>query len=75
MFHLKILKWKPILKNGERNNVGSFKRKKGKDIEGFQEFKIKKECKGVKLYLIDNWGSSYGNYILVSRIDFNICDI
>ena len=72
---LKNFKVETISKNGERNNVGSFKRKKGKDIEGFQEFKIKKECKGVKLYLIDNWGSSYGNYILVSRIDFNICDI
>ena len=72
---LKNFKVETISKNGERNNVGSFKRKKGKDIEGFQEFKIKKECKGVKLYLIDNWGSSYGNYILISRIDFNISDI
>ena len=72
---LKNFKVEIISQTGERSNVGSFKRRKGKDIEGFQEFKIKKECKGVKLFLIDNWGSSYGNYILISRIDLNICDI
>ena len=72
---LKTFKVEIISQNGERSNAGSFKRKKGKEIDGFQEFTIKKECKGVKLYLIDNWGSSYGNYILISRIDFNICDI
>ena len=72
---LKNFKVETISQNGERYNVGSFKRKQGKDIKGFQEFKIKKECKGVKLYLVDNWGSKYGNYILISRIDFNICDI
>ena len=72
---LKTFKVETISQNGERYNLGSFKRKKGKDIEGFQEFKIKKECKGLKLYLVDNWGSSYGNYILISRIDFNVCDI
>ena len=72
---LKNFKVETISQSGERYNVGSFKRKQGKDIEGFQEFKIKKECKGLKLYLVDNWGSKYGNYILISRIDFNICDI
>ena len=60
---------------GERSNVGAFKRKKCKDIEEFQEFIIKKECKGEKLYLIDKWVSIYGNYILISRIGFYICDI
>ena len=60
--------------NDEKINLGDFTRSKYKDNTGFEEFQINRECKGLKLYLIDNWGSGGGNYILVKRIDFNVSD-
>jgi len=53
---LKTFKIELISENGERNNLGTFIRKKYNDEKDFQEFEIQKECKGIKLYLIDNWG-------------------
>ena len=55
-------------------NVGSFTRSKFSDNQGFQEFEINRACKGIKLYLIDNWGEGGGNYILIKRIDFNVSE-
>ena len=56
---------------GTIENIGTFTRSKYIDNNGFQEFEINKGCKGIKLYLIDNWGEGGGNYILIKRIDFN----
>ena len=58
--------------NGDRYELGKFIRSKYGDNTGFEEFPINKECKGIKLYLIDNWGSGGGDYILIKRIDFNV---
>ena len=63
-----------ISPNGQRINVGTFTRSRYKDNTGFQEFDIEKECKGAKLYLIDNWGERGGNYILIKEIDFYVSD-
>ena len=63
-----------ISQNGERKNIGTFIRQKYSENKGFQEFDINDECKGIKLYLIDNWGAGGGNYILIKRIDFNVSD-
>ena len=63
-----------ISPNGDRFNIGKFTRSKYRDNTGFEEFQINKECKGIKLYLIDNWGEGGGNYILISRIDFNVSE-
>ena len=71
---LKTFKIELISENGKRNNLGTFIRKKYNDEKDFQEFEIQKECKGIKLYLIDNWGTFGGNYILIEKIDFNVCD-
>ena len=60
--------------NGTKENVGTFTRSKYEDNTGFQEFEINKVCKGIKFYLIDNWGEGGGNYILIKRIDFNVSD-
>ena len=60
--------------NDEKINLGDFTRSKYKDNTGFEEFQINRECKGLKLYLIDNWGSGGGNHILIKRIDFNVSD-
>ena len=60
--------------SGAIENVGTFTRSRYKDNNGFQEFEINKACKGIKLYLIDNWGEQGGNYILIKRIDFNVSD-
>ena len=60
--------------NNEKINLGDFTRSKYKDNKGFEEFQINRECKGLKLYLIDNWGSGGGNFILIKRIDFNVSD-
>lgn len=71
---IKNFKVEVISENGEKNSVGSFIRDRYNDNDGFQEFPINKECKGIKLDLIDNWGEIGGNYILISRIDFNVSD-
>ena len=71
---LKNFKVETISTNGERNNIGTFKRSRYKDNTGFEEFQINKEWKGVKLYLIDNWGPEGGDYILIKRLDFNVSD-
>ena len=63
-----------ISPNGDRFNIGKFTRSKYRDNTGFEEFQINKECKGIKLYLIDNWGEGGGNHILISRIDFNVSE-
>lgn len=60
--------------SGAIENVGTFTRSRYNDNNGFQEFEINKACKGIKLYLIDNWGEGGGNYILIKRIDFNVSD-
>ena len=59
---------------GTIENIGTFTRSKYIDNNGFQEFEINKGCKGIKLYLIDNWGEGGGNYILIKRIDFNVSE-
>ena len=59
---------------GTRENIGTFTRSKYIDNKGFQEFEINKGCKGIKLYLIDNWGEGGGNFILIKRIDFNVSE-
>ena len=71
---LKTFKVEVISENGKRDIIGTFIRKKYSENSGFQEFEILKECKGVKLYLIDNWGKGGGNYILIQNIDFNVSD-
>ena len=59
---------------GTIENIGTFTRSKYIDNNGFQEFEINKGCKGIKLYLIDNWGKGGGNHILIKRIDFNVSE-
>jgi len=59
---------------GTKENIGTFTRSKYIDNKGFQEFEINKGCKGIKLYLIDNWEEGEGNYILIKRIDFNVSE-
>ena len=71
---LKTFKIEVISPNEERNVIGTFIRKKYNEISGFQEFEVNKECKGIKLYLIDNWGSDGGNFILISEIGFNVSE-
>ena len=71
---LKNFRVETISPNGEKINVGTFTRSKYEDNKGFQEFDIEKECKGVKLYLIDNWGEGGGNYILIKEIGFYVSD-
>ena len=63
-----------IDENENRNNIGTYFRSKYQDNSGFQEFEINQICKGIKLNLIDNWGSQGGNYILISKIDFYVSD-
>ena len=60
--------------NGDRYKLGNFTRSKYKDNSGFEEFPINKECKGIKLYLIDNLGDYGGDHILIKRIDFNVSE-
>ena len=71
---LKNFKVEVILENGNRDCIGSFIRLKYSDNKRFQEFAINRECIGVKLYLIDNWGKGGGDHILISRIEFNVSD-
>ena len=73
---LKTFKVEIISSNNLRNIIGEFirnRRYKSQDEE-YQEFEINSECKGIKLYLIDNWGSGGGNYILISKIDFYVSE-
>ena len=71
---LKTFSVELIDQNNNINNIGTFVRSKYQDNTGFQEFEINSECKGVKLNLIDNWGSGGGNFILISKIDFYVSD-
>ena len=71
---LKDFKIEVVSPNGERIKLGTFTRSKYKDNPGFEEFEINKECKGIKLYLIDNWGKTGGNYILIKKLDFYVSD-
>ena len=71
---LKTFRVELIKENGDRINFGEFIRSTYNDNKYFQEFEINDECKGIKLYLIDNWGSYGGNFILISRIEFNVSD-
>ena len=71
---LKDFQIEVVSPNGERINLGTFTRSRYKDNTGFEEFEINKECKGIKLYLIDNWGISGGNYILIKKVDFYVSD-
>ena len=63
-----------ISQNGDRDIIGTFIRKKYSEISNYQEFEVNSECKGIKLYLIDNWGSQGGNYILICEIGFNVSE-
>ena len=63
-----------IPQNWDKYELGKFTRSRYRDNTGFEEFPINKECKGIKLYLIDNWGEKGGNYILIKRIDFNVSE-
>ena len=71
---LKTFSVEVISENGKRKNIGKFIRVKYSDNKDFQDFEINQECKGVKLYLMDNWGSQGGDHILISRIDFYVSD-
>lgn len=71
---LKTFRVEIISEKGNRNVIGTFIRSKYSDNKDFQLFDINKECKGIKLYLVDNWGSGGGNYILISKIDFYVSD-
>ena len=71
---LKTFSIETIDENKNRNNIGTYFRSKYQDNSGFQEFKINQICKGIKLNLIDNWGSEGGNFILISKIDFYVSD-
>ena len=71
---LKTFKVEIISENGITDNIGEFIRSKYQDKPDFEEFEINRECQGLKLYLIDNWGKQGGNYILISKIDFNVSD-
>ena len=71
---LKTFEIEVIDEKGEKKKIGTFIRKKYSEISDFQEFEINEECKGLKLYLIDNWGKQGGNYILIKNIDFNVSD-
>ena len=71
---LKTFSIETIDENKNRNNIGTYFRSKYQDNSGFQEFEINQICKGIKLNLIDNWGSQNGNYILISKIDFYVSD-
>ena len=71
---LKTFSIETIDQNNNINYIGTFVRSKYQDNNGFQEFEINSECKGVKLNLIDNWGTYGGNYILISKIDFYVSD-
>ena len=71
---LKTFKVEVILENGNRDCIGSFIRLKYSDNKRYQEFAINRECIGVKLFLIDNWGKGGGDHILISRIEFNVSD-
>ena len=71
---LKTFSVEIIDQNGNSDNIGSFVRSKYQNNSNFQDFGINKECKGIKLNLIDNWGSYGGNFILISRIDFCVSD-
>ena len=63
-----------IPQNWDKYELGKFTRSRYRDNTGFEEFPINKECKGIKLYLIDNWGERGGNFILIKRIDFNVSE-
>ena len=63
-----------IPQNWDKYELGKFTRSRYKDNTGFEEFPINKECKGIKLNLIDNWGEGGGNFILIKRIDFNVSE-
>ena len=71
---LKTFSIETIDENKNRKNIGTYFRIKYQDNSGFQEFEINQICKGIKLNLIDNWGSYDGNYILISKIDFYVSD-
>ena len=71
---LKTFKVEIISENGNTDNIGQFIRSKYNEKSDFEEFQINRECKGIKLYLIDNWGRIGGDYILISKIDFNVSD-
>ena len=73
---LKTFKVEIISSNDNRNIIGEFirNRRYSNQDEEYQEFAIDRECKGIKLYLIDNWGMGGGNYILISKIDFYVSD-
>ena len=71
---LKTFSIETIDENENRKNIGTYFRSKYQDNSGFQEFKINQICKGIKLNLIDNWGSEGGNFILISKIDFYVSD-
>ena len=55
--------------------IGKFQRVSYSNNTGFQEFIIKKECKKIRLDLINVWGELGGNFILIKRLDFYIADI
>ena len=73
---LKTFKAEIISSDNNRNIIGEFirNRRYSNQDEEYQEFAIDRECKGIKLYLIDNWGMGGGNYILISKIDFYVSD-
>ena len=71
---LKTFKIEIIKNNGERYIHGQFVRSKYEDNKGFEEFEINQICKGIKLYLIDNWGEGGGNHIVISKIDFYVSE-
>ena len=61
--------------DGKKEEIDNlFVLEKYSDKKKFQEFAIEKICKKILINFIDNWGSGGGDYILISRIEFNVSD-
>jgi len=61
--------------NNENDNwikINDFIRKRENQDNQFQSFDIGYFCRQVKFILVDTWGTSNGNYILIKKIDFEV---
>ena len=52
--------------------INDFIRKKEDQDNQYQSFDIGHFCRQVKFILVDTWGTSNGNYILINKIDFEV---
>ena len=61
--------------NKENDNwikINDFIRKRENQDNQYQSFDIGYFCRKVKFILVDTWGTSNGNYILIKKIDFEV---